>query len=112
MKRKVFVIMQSPDGEYPKREISLIEEGVITEQRRFRELIREGWVKKGTAETELTREELKRGIGFQTSRVSDLYQKRCGELEQQNRILKARLDAAERKVAEGKALIKKIIGEE
>ena len=78
---KEYVMMQSPDGQYPLREISLIEHGIDAELFRANDLIRDGWKTKGRILTEMTREELKAGIGFYTARTAKLYKARCKELE-------------------------------
>lgn len=78
---KEYVMMQSPDGQYPLREISLIEHGIDSELFRANDLIRDGWKAKGKILTEMTREELKAGIGFYTARTAKLYKARCMELE-------------------------------
>lgn len=78
---KQYVMMQSPDGQYPLREISMIENGIDAELFRANDLLRDGWKRKGTIVTEMTREELKAGIGFYTARMAKLYKVRCMELE-------------------------------
>lgn len=78
---KQYVMMQSPDGQYPHREISLIEHGIDAELFRANDLLRDGWKRKGTIITDMTREELKVGIGFYTARTAKLYKARCMELE-------------------------------
>lgn len=92
---KQYVMMQSPDGQYPLREISLIEHGIDAELFRANDLLRDGWKRKGTIITDMTREELKAGIGFYTARTAKLFKTRCRELEEE--LADARTEIAELK---------------
>ncbi|MBQ6384745.1 MAG: hypothetical protein IJJ38_01065 [Lachnospiraceae bacterium] len=75
-----YILLQSPDGAIYDREMQLIETSTQSERKRYERLVGEDWKVVGRIRTELSRQEIRTGIGYQFMHEAQLLRQRLREV--------------------------------